>query len=501
MSLRRNLVANYLGQALAAFMALAFLPIYVRFLGIEALGLVGIFILLQSWLVLLDLGMTPTVNREMARFTAGGYTPQSIRDLLRSLEVVCLLLALLIALVTWGASGYLAQEWLRAESLPVDVVRNALGLMGVVVALRFCENIYRGALLGLQRHVYYNTVNALLATVRYTGAIAVLMFVSPTIRAFYLWQAVMSVVTVGVLAAAVHGSLPAAAAPARASRAALAGVQRFAGGMLAITGLSLLVSQTDKLLLSRLLTLEDFGYYTLAATVAGGLGMVVAPIVQSMYPRLVALVTTGDESRLSDTYHQGSQLVAVTTSAAMLVLTIFPYGLVWAWSGDAQLAAQTAPLLLPLALGTFLNALMWMPYQLQLAHGWTGLTIRINTAAVVVITPAILWLVPIYGAQAAAWIWVALNSAYVLVGIQLMHRRVLSGEKGRWYLRDVAAPAGSATLVGLLLARLEPQPEAARLFWVAFLCFVGAATALTALLCAGTLRPRALMLLRRWAPS
>lgn len=501
MSLTRNLVANYLGQAWAAFMALAFLPLYVRLLGVEALGLIGIFVLLQSWLVLLDLGMTPTVNREMARFTAGGHTPQSIRDLLRTVEVVCLLLASLIALVVWGASGYLAHQWLRAENLPVDVVRQALGLMGVVVALRFCESIYRGALLGLQRHVYYNGVNALLATLRYIGAIGVLMFVSPTIWAFYLWQAAMSVVTVAVLAAAVHGSLPAATAPARASRAALAGVQRFAGGMLAITGLSLLVSQTDKLLLSRLLTLEDFGYYTLAATVAGGLGMAVAPIMQSFYPRLVALVTTGDEIRLSDTYHQGSQLVAVTTSAAMLVLTMFPHGVVWAWSGDPQLAAQTAPLLLPLAFGAFLNALMWMPYQLQLAHGWTGLTIRINTAAVAVITPAILWLVPAYGARAAAWIWVALNSAYVLVGIQLMHRRVLRGQKGRWYLRDVAAPVASATLVGLLLARLAPQPEADRLFWLAFLCFVGAATALTALLCAGTLRPRAFMLLRRLSPS
>ena len=36
-----------------------------------------------------------------------------------------------------------------------------------------------------------------------------------------------------------------------------------------------------------------------------------------------------------------------------------------------------------LALGTFLHALMWMPYQYQLAHGWTSLTLKINTLAVI----------------------------------------------------------------------------------------------------------------------
>ena len=72
MSLRRNVLANYLGQGWRAIMSLAFVPVYIKYLGIEAYGLIGIFVMLQAWLTLLDMGMKPALAREMARFTGGG---------------------------------------------------------------------------------------------------------------------------------------------------------------------------------------------------------------------------------------------------------------------------------------------------------------------------------------------------------------------------------------------------------------------------------------------
>ncbi|MDO9356521.1 MAG: hypothetical protein Q7T55_22680, partial [Solirubrobacteraceae bacterium] len=211
--LKRNLIANYLGQGWTGLIGLAFVPLYIKYLGIEAYGLIGIFALLQAWFTLLDMGMTPTMNREMARFTAGAHTPQSIRDLLRSMEIVCFGVAALIGLSLWAASGWLAAGWLRADKLPLEVVAQAIAIMGGVVALRFVEGIYRGAILGLQRQVFFNVVNASLATIRAVGAIAVLVWISPTIEAYFVWQGMVSIISVAILAVAAHGSLPAAPKP------------------------------------------------------------------------------------------------------------------------------------------------------------------------------------------------------------------------------------------------------------------------------------------------
>ena len=95
--LKRNLIANYIGQGWTALMGLAFVPLYIKYLGIESYGLIGIFAVLTAWLSLLDMGMTPTLSREMARFTAGSQSAQSIRDLLRSIEVITFSIAMVIA--------------------------------------------------------------------------------------------------------------------------------------------------------------------------------------------------------------------------------------------------------------------------------------------------------------------------------------------------------------------------------------------------------------------
>ena len=189
-------------------MGLAFIPLYIKYLGIEAYGLIGLFGVLQAWLILLDMGMTPTLNREMARFTGGTHSAKSIRDLLRSIEVIALGIATLVGLGIWAASGWLASDWLRAENLPIDTVAQAFTIMGAVTALRFVEGIYRSAIVGLQRQVLYNAVNSALATLRGLGAVGILMWLSPTIEAFFIWQGLISVLSLGVLASVTYHALP-----------------------------------------------------------------------------------------------------------------------------------------------------------------------------------------------------------------------------------------------------------------------------------------------------
>lgn len=454
-------------------MGLAFIPLYIRYLGIEAYGLIGIFAILQASLALLDMGMTPTLNREMARFTAGAHSPQSIRDLLRSLEVICFSLAALIALGIWGASGYLARDWIKADQIPTEVVAQTVAIMALVVALRFCEGIYRGSLFGLQRQVRYNSAYAMLATLRHGGAVAVLAWVSPTVAAFFIWHAAVSLLTVAVFAVTVHQVLPRAPSPAKFSGVALTGIGKFASGMLCIVFLALLLTQLDKILLSGLLPLQFFGYYTLAATVAGTVYLITVPISQAIYPRMVELSVKEDQAELVALYHQGAQLVTVLIAPVAILLSFFSGGVLFMWSGNPVLSENTATILSVLVIGTFLHALMHMPYQLQLAHGWTSLAIKTNIIAVILFVPAILWVVPLYGAVGAAWIWVALNTGYALFGIQLMHRRLISGEKWRWCFSDVLLPVSGAIGVMLVAQWLQPPSYQSRLQWLVFLLITG----------------------------
>ena len=87
--MKKILLANYFGQGWSALMGIAFLPLIIKSIGAEAYGLVGVYAMLQAWFALLDMGITPTLNREMARYIGGAHSSQSIRDLLRSLFFKC----------------------------------------------------------------------------------------------------------------------------------------------------------------------------------------------------------------------------------------------------------------------------------------------------------------------------------------------------------------------------------------------------------------------------
>jgi hypothetical protein len=235
---------------------------------------------------------------------------------------------------------------------------------------------------------------------------------------------------------------------------ALRSIWKFAGGIFASTLLSLLLMQVDKILLSKLLSLKEYGYYTLAATLAGGLYAIITPIAQTFYPRLCELHTRNDQAGLINTYHKGAQLISVFGGSVAIVIILFSETFLRLWTQDPELAQRIATLLSLLMLGNLLNGLMNIPYLTQLAHGWTSLAIRINIIAIAIIVPAILWVTPRFGVEGAAWLWVSLNAGYVLIGIHFMYQRILRNEKWHWYIKDILIPLLAGTAVASFLSLL-----------------------------------------------
>ena len=207
-AVKRNIIANYIGQALTSLLGIAFIPIYIRYLTIEAYGVVGIFSIIQVWMSLLDFGMGPALAREMALFRSGESSAQPLRDLVRSLEIVFAGVAGLAATIIAVASPFIAAHWLNRQHLSPAAIATSVAIMAFVTGLRFVEGIYRCALIGMQHQVWLNGAAIVLAALRSVGAIAVLALVSPTVVAFFLWQGAVSLVSLGLLAARVNFSLP-----------------------------------------------------------------------------------------------------------------------------------------------------------------------------------------------------------------------------------------------------------------------------------------------------
>jgi O-antigen/teichoic acid export membrane protein len=484
----RNIIANYVGTAWSALMGFLFVPWYIKYLGAEAYGVVGISVILQSYLAFLDLGLTPMMGREMARFTAGAHDARAIRSLLRTIELVMWSTSAVAVLSLWLAADWIASEWLRSESLPTADIAHALRILAAVVGMRFLEGLYKGCLIGLQLQVTANVITSTAATLRGAGAVAVLAWWSPTLNAFFWWQGAVSFASLTALAFGAHRLLPAAPASIRQGIKVLRGTWKFAGGMLLSSLLVLLLTQTDKVLLTRLLSLADYGKYTLSLAIASGVSIAAGPIGQAIYPRLNELHAKGKQSLMAETLHRGAQLVTAVAGSICGVLVTFTEEILRLWTGDLALVASTAPTIRLLALGCFVNATMTLPYLVLLTSGRTRFLNAYSAASVVLTVPALCWLVPRYGTAGAAGVWLGLNVLLFATAAPISLQLELRGEVRRWYLADVALPASAITAVCAAgrLAHLLWSPSG--LAAACLMAIVGGLTAAAALAATPDLR-------------
>ncbi len=468
-------------------MGVVFVPLYIRFMGIESYGLVGFFGTLVAMFSILDMGLSVTMNREMARRTGIAGQEQASRDLLRTLEIIYWAVAMVIGTAIIALSYPVARYWVNAEKLSIADVQQAVMIMGLVVVFRWPFGLYQGGLMGLQKQVLVNILNTISGTFRGLGAVLVLWLVSPTIQAFFIFQIVVSGFETFASAYFLWRSLPQSANRPRFRKAILVEIWRFAGGMMGINVVAMILTQSDKIILSKMLTLEMFGYYMLAWTGASALGRLVGPIFSALFPRLSQLAATGDTKHLSELYHKSCQFMSVMVLPAATVLALFSYQVLLIWTGDANIAAKTSLVMSLLIVGTACNAMMIIPFAVQLAYGWTSLAFWVNVVSIIVLIPLLIFLTNHYGMIGGAIVWAALNIGYVLIAIRIMHWRILKGELWWWYRDDIGKPFVVALVVTAGFMLLAPVP-AERLWLLIYLGIVSSITLIATTMATSVIR-------------
>lgn len=453
---RKNVVANLAGRALSAALAFATVPIVIHLLGVESYGLIGVFATLQAIFGLLDLGLSGTMTREMARRSASPEERKSCRDFVRTVEVFYWGIGIVIGALTIAGAPYVAHRWIHVRSLSPQTAQNAVILMGIALAVQWPLSLYEGAIGGLQRQVLGNVVSLTTTVIRTAAAIGVLFVVSRSIEAYLIAQAGGYFLQTFVTAIVVWRSLPPAEGPVRVHIPILADVWRFAAGISATSIIGIVLTQIDKVVVSKVLDLREFAFYTVGATAAAGLYYIVGPIFTAVYPQMTQRAAAGDPT-LASFYHRSSQLLGAVVFPVAATMAFFSRDVLLLWTRDAQTATAASTVMALLVTGTALHGMMHIPYALQLAYGWTSLTMITNAVMAAVLAPLMFGIARRFGAPGAAAVWLLLNCAYVLVVVPLMHRRYLKGETAAWYVRDLLLPLLASTLAAAIWRAAAPR--------------------------------------------
>ena len=438
--LKRNIIANLIGNGWSAVLSIIVIPVYIHFMGIESFALIGIHITLMTISLVMDMGMSTTINREMARLTSLPDKAQEAINLVSTMEIFNWIIAIFIGSLILSLAHPIAHYWIKPGRLTAETVQQAIYLMGFSMVFQWPFTFYSGGLAGLQKQVLLNGITASMATLRSVGAILILWLISPTIQAFLVWQIIVNALQFCTLATFFKKNLPQTGKRAVFQLSLISGIWRFAAGMGGISIISMIMSQMDKFILSKLLSLETFGYYTLASVVATSFSRLMGPLVTAIFPRFTHLVTIKDVAELKQMYHKGCQLMSALIIPMALFLSFFSWEILFLWTRNSVTTNNAYFLVFFLSLATMFNGLAHLPISLEYAHGRTRQVFCIAASMTIIMIPAMILATVRFGAIGATTILMIIYFIYTLLIVQFVHRDILPQEKRDWYVRDVGLP-------------------------------------------------------------
>ncbi|WP_018630765.1 oligosaccharide flippase family protein [Niabella aurantiaca] len=434
-------------RVISAMLGVFLLPIYIKYLGVESYGLVAFYATISGALIILTMGLSSSINREIAILSARNVHVRKMTSLLYSVEVVNWAVAIASGVLLGLFSNLIAVHWIRADNLNTSIISYSIILMGLLFVFQLPVSVYEGALAGLHRQVEFAFINMFFSVLKSVGVIFILEYVRADIIYYFFWQLIVTFFLAIALRYFAYKFINPERVKKRFSWTQLRRIKDFAIGMTGISVITFFISQIDKIVVSKFLLLKYVGFYNIAFAISGVLMMVASPIHTIVNPKFSALEAQNKEDELKRLYYLTNRWVVLFVVPIGFSLIAFSHDILRLWTKNFELANETSPILKFVALGYVFNCIATTYYFYTLAKGNTKFGLYQNLLSVIVILPLIILLTRRYGAVGAGACWMIYNTLLLSISLPIFHRLYLKGEFLYWIKNIFILPV----LVSLIL--------------------------------------------------
>src|SRR6266851_4219720 len=410
--LTRNIIYNVAGQGLVLILSLIAVRFIFRRLGDDVFGIIFFNLVLTTVLAsALELGISATIVREVSSFfdKDRAYVTALIRT-----------------------APLLDTHWVNLKWLDAGTAATTLRLLSATTLVALPKALYTSLFRGRQMMALNNAIDVGTAAVQQAG-ILLLILRGAGVYVVAGWisaSVILGIIAYIVVAARLVGW--GTLRPAYSSEVVRRTIG-FTGHMMVISVLSLVHTQAAQVIVSKLLPIAEFGFYGLAASTVNRATLVTNAVAQAAFPSLSSLFATGDRPSLLTQYRKLQDLVCYGTFPLYAGIT-FAAVPVYTFVFNAGVAQR---LLLPtafLALGSWMNATISIPYMLSVAMGKPQIAARLNLYALVIVLPVTVLLVLQFGIAGAGFSWVFYHVVAYAYMVPRICRECLGSPALTWYV-------------------------------------------------------------------
>jgi O-antigen/teichoic acid export membrane protein len=429
--LSKNILYNLFGQGLLIVLSFVAVKFIFKQLGQDALGIIYFTYTLNLLLTaLLALGINETTVREVA--ACHEEDPTYVKDLLQTASFFYWGLYVLAAVALYASAPWLVTKWINLGTLSPFTAALILRVLGIASLLALPRSLYASILRGIQRMEFTNLIDVGATTLQQFGTI-VILFLGGGLIQVILWMA-----SCYLLGLVIYLSVCARffAGQAFMPRISASVIDRNAGYTLRLAGitvLSIIHTQSDKAIGSKLLSLGVFGYYSMAYNAVSRGMLVAASVSQAVFPSFSALYRQEDRDGLMRQYRKLQDLLCY---AIIPIFAAIPFAArpLFTLVLNAQAARMLFWPVTFLCVGFCMNGTLSIPYVFSLAVGKPEIAARLNFYALFVVLPVTALLVYRFGIAGAGFSWVFYHLFAYAYSVPRMCSECLGIPVWQWYL-------------------------------------------------------------------
>jgi len=439
MSLNKHIFANYTGVVVTTLLTFLVVPFYLKWLGADAYGLVGISLMIQGWIMLLNAGLAPVAGRQAAQAHGGLANWRQTVRFFRTIDWLLFGLSLPIAFIVFFSRHWLAEHWLNKNSLGTETIALSLVLLVLATLFRLVASVSRGIIANLEAQVWLNINLVIFNLLRFAVSLP-LIYVWPDINVLFAWWLFIAALEYASIQYKISSLVPVPIPLFVFDIAELKRHGKMAATLAVTSGIWIAVTNLDKLLLSINLSLANYGYFSIAILLASGVLILTQPISQAFQPRLTKAYAQGGMDAVCNEFRQCTQWMVLLVFPVGAVIFAMPETILIIWTNDHAVAANAANILRGYVLGSTLLAAGSLLYTLQVALGNVRWHLRGHLISAAILFPTLPWIVIHYGAIGTAWLWAGLNIFLFFVWNAFLLKKLVKPLFPQWVLFDTLLP-------------------------------------------------------------
>jgi O-antigen/teichoic acid export membrane protein len=439
MSLSKHIFANYVGVAVTTLLTFLVVPFYLKWLGADAYGLIGIATMVQAWIMLLNAGLAPVAGRQAAQAHGGSADWLQTGRFFRTIDCLLLSASLVIICIVFFSRHWLAEHWLEKNSLGTGTIELSIVLLVATTLIRLASSVSRGVVTNFEEQVWLNINLVIFNSLRFAVSLPI-VFLWPNINVLFVWWLLISTLEYLSIQRKISLCMPVQIPYFVFDVTELRKHGKMAATLAVTSGIWIVVTNLDKLLLSGTLSLANYGYFSIATLLASGVLILSQPISQAYQPRLTKAYANGGIDAVCSEFRRCTHWMVLLVFPVGAVIFALPETILFLWTHDRTVAADAANILRGYVLGSTLLAAGSLIYAVQVAIGDVRWHLRGHLIFALILFPTLPWVVIHHGAIGAAWLWAGSNLVLFVVWNAFILKKLVRPLFPRWLLVDSLLP-------------------------------------------------------------